>query len=371
MKNYESYRAEDLLVDPCFLAWVKHNQPEARQFWEHWQQQHPKQRATILLAKDMAEALNNRPGRVSDELVRMEVAQIVRLTHRLRESQRNSFMPTLKRRFWSIAAVVMLVLVSSWLSWRLGSGPLNSLHLPAASHRMSAAATKWINQVNGTSQPVSIVLPDGSRMTLSAHSQASYPPSFNQTKREVHLKGEAVFSVVHDSSRPFMVLSGPLITRVLGTRFRVCALPGDSRITVSVQSGRVSVYSRIDLTSSRQRHIPDVPGVVLTANQQVVYRAEQSAYQKELVVQPTLISPVHSPDQFIFQDTPVAQVFDRLERGYGITIAYDGALFHQCTVTASLAGVPLHDQLKLICASISATYEVVDTQIVVSGKGCH
>ena len=371
MKNYESYRAEDLLVDPCFLAWVKHNQPEAKQFWEHWQQQHPQQRATILLAKDMAEALNNRPGRISDELVQMEVAQIMRLTHHLRESQRNSFVLTSKRRFWSIAATVMLILGSSWLAWQLGSSPLNSLHLPAASHRTPAAATEWINQVNGTSQPVSIVLPDGSRMALSAHSQASYPPYFIQTKREVHLNGEAVFAVVHDSSRPFLLLSSPLITRVLETRFRVWALPGDSRITVSVQSGRVSVYSQTDLTRSHQRNVPDVPGVMLTGNQQVVYRAEQSAYQKELVVQPMLISPVYSPDQFVFQDTPIAQVFDRLERNYGITIAYAGALFHQCTVTASLAGVPLHNQLKLICASIYATYEVIDAHVVVSGKGCH
>ncbi|MBC8151761.1 MAG: FecR domain-containing protein, partial [Bacteroidetes bacterium] len=316
MKNYEKYRAEDLLVDPWFLAWVKHGQPEAQQFWEHWQRQHPDQRVNVLLAKDMAEALNNRPGSVTDEQVRAEVGQIMRLTRRLPDPQtRLPLLRILKRPFWQLATALILVIGGSWLVWQAASDPAVQSGPSAVSRAVLPKAAGWINQVNGTSQPVPITLPDGSRMTLLPTSQASYPPAFSQTKREVHLRGEAIFAVVHDSRRPFLVLSGPLITRVLGTRFRVRALPGDSRITVSVQSGRVSVYSQRDLASSHRRHVPDVPGVVLTANQQVVYQAKQAAYQKELVVQPTLIRPAESPDQFAFQDTPVATVFEQLTNG--------------------------------------------------------
>lgn len=375
MKNYETYRAEDLLVDPWFLAWVKHGQPEAKQFWEHWQQQHPDQRATVLLAKDMAEALKNRPGRtrpgsVTDEQVQAEIAQIMRLTRHLPAPQTPPLLRILKRPVWPVAAMLVLAIGGSWLIWQASGNRPDQLVQPMANRSGPKKVADWINQVNGTSQPVPIILPDGSRMTLSPNSQASYPPVFSQTKREIYLKGEAVFAVVHDSSRPFLVLSGPLITKVLGTRFRVRALPGDSRITVSVQRGKVSVYSQRDLASSHRRHVPDVPGVVLTANQQVVYQADHAAYQKELVVQPSLINPTESPERFEFQDTPVSAVFDRLQTGYGIAITYDAQLFRHCTVTASLAEVPLQDQLKLICASIGATYEVVDTHIVVSGKGC-
>ncbi|MBC8152998.1 MAG: FecR family protein [Bacteroidetes bacterium] len=370
MKHYEKYKAEDLLVDPWFLAWVKHGQPEAQQFWEQWQQQHPGQRATVLLAKDMAEALKNRPGSVSDEQVRAEVTQLMRLTRRLPASRGNPLLNILKRPFWPVTAAAGLVIGGSWLVWQAVSDPNAQRGPLAISQAALPKAADWINQVNGTSQPVPITLPDGSRMTLSPNSQVSYPPAFSEAKREIHLKGEAVFAVVHDSSRPFLVMSGPLITRVLGTRFRVRALPGDFRITVSVQRGKVSVYSQKDLASSHRRHVPDVPGVVLTANQQVVYQADHAAYQKQLVVQPTLVNPGESPDQFVFQDTPVSAVFDQLQTGYGIAIIYDASLFRQCTVTASLAGVALHDQLKLICASVGATYEIVDTHIVVSGKGC-
>ncbi|WP_338869182.1 FecR domain-containing protein [Spirosoma sp. SC4-14] len=371
MKDYEKFRAEDLLIDPWFLAWVKHGQPEAQEFWDRWQQQHPDQRATILLAKDMAEALKNRPSSVTDKQVQAEVAQIMRLTRRSPESLTVTRIWRIwQRPVWQLAAAVVVILGIGGLLWKETSHRPEVAGRQPVSRSSPAPATGWVNQVNGTSQPVPITLPDGSHMRLAPNSQASYPQIFGKSKREVHLKGEAVFAVVHDSSRPFLVMSGPLITRVLGTRFRVRALPGDARITVSVQSGKVSVYNQQDLARSHPRHVRHVPGVVLTANQQVVYESDYAAYQKELVVQPSLITPNESRDQFTFQDTPVSSVFKQLEKGYGIPIIYDSSLFRQCTVTAKLSGVPFYDQLKLICASIGSTFEVVEAQIIVTGKGC-
>lgn len=371
MKNYEKFKAEDFLGEPWFLAWVKHGQPEAQQFWEQWKQQHPDRRSTLLLAKDMAEALKNRPVSITDDQVQAEVAQIMRLTRRLPESKATTpFRFVQIHSVWQVAAVVILMLGGSWLLWNVINKEPRQTSQSTTSYLEPLKKADWVNQVNGTSQPVSIRLPDGSRMILSPQSQATYPRTFSQSQRQIQLKGEAVFSVVHDSNRPFLVVTGPLITKVLGTRFRVRAMPKDTKITVSVQSGKVSVYSQRDLANSQRRNVPAVPGVVLTANQQVVYQPERAAYQKELVTKPSLINPAEPPEQFDFQDTPVFSVFDRLEKGYGIEITYDASLFRQCTVTASLAGVPLHDQLKLICASIGASYEVVDTHIVVSGKGC-
>ncbi len=365
MKHYEKYNAEDLLVDPLFLAWVKHRQPEAEQFWEEWQRQHPDRRAAVLLAKDMAEALSNRPGRLSVDQAREEVAQIMRLTRHLPATRRNPVLRLLRYPVGLITAAVGLIIGGIWMLW-----PSNQLSRPnrsIASHE-PVKPSQWVNQVNGTSQPIPITLPDSSRMTLFPNSRASYLRAFSQAKREIYLKGEAVFAVVHDSRRPFLVMSGPLVTKVLGTRFRVRTLPDESRITVSVQRGKVSVYKQTNLARSNLRHgsDADMMGVVLTANQQVIYQAEHDSYQKQLVLQPALINP----EQFVFQDTPVSTVFDRLQKGFGITITYDVFLFRQCTVTASLTDVSLRDQLKLICASIGATYEIVDTQIIISGKGC-
>ena len=65
-------------------------------------------------------------------------------------------------------------------------------------------------------------LPDGTCVTLNAESQLTYETSqFGQNERKVILQGEALFDVAKDSLRPFIVQSGKLSTKALGTVFNV------------------------------------------------------------------------------------------------------------------------------------------------------
>ena len=69
---------------------------------------------------------------------------------------------------------------------------------------------------------VKMVLSDGTRVWLSADSRLVFPSRFPAHQpREVALVGEAFFEVARDESRPFLVNSGQLQTRVLGTVFNV------------------------------------------------------------------------------------------------------------------------------------------------------
>ncbi|MFC5412976.1 FecR family protein [Larkinella bovis] len=371
MNDYQQYTAEEFLQDAWFLAWVKHGQPEARQFWEQWQREHPHQRETLLLAKDMAEALKNRPHNLSPDQERLEIEQIVKLTRHVPErSPWAGFTYSLNQHRWLAAATLVILLGIGWglfqrsnSSERVTRNPLSELE--------KTGNDRWTNQVNGTSQPVHLTLPDGSRITLMPHSQASYPRTFEADERRVYLKGDAVFSVVHEGQRPFLVYSGNLVTRVLGTRFRVQARPGENQTLVSVISGKVSVMEQKDWVASRKPEQNRVGGVVLTANQQVTYDANDNRYRKELVEKPVVIaSATAKPETFDFEDTPATNVFERLKKAYGVEIIYDTSALRHCTLTASLAGVTLYDQLQLLCASIGATYEVVDTRIIISSKGC-
>ena len=335
------------------------------------QESNPQQRDTLLLAKDMAEALKNRPHTLSAEQERLEVEQIVKLTRHV------TLQPawTIQRSGWSmyrwlVAASLVLALGIGW--WFMRGHETTSL--PGLTDKVPGldkpATEQWVNQVNGTSQPVKLRLPDGSQLTLMAHSQASYPRSFDADKREIYLKGDALFSVVHEGKRPFLVYSGTLVTRVLGTRFRVQARPDDGRMMVSVLSGKVSVMDRKDWVATQTSSNANKAGVVLTANQQVTYDASQHSYQKELVARPTIIPTPEAPETFNFEDTPASVVFERLKKAYGVEIIYDASAIRHCTLTASLADVSLYDQLQLLCASIGASYEVVDARIIVTSKGC-
>ena len=68
---------------------------------------------------------------------------------------------------------------------------------------------------NGSRQ--SIVLPDGSKVTLDAGSSLKYPFVFAEDKREVFLNGEAFFEVASDPDKPFIVSANQASIKVLGT----------------------------------------------------------------------------------------------------------------------------------------------------------
>ena len=101
----------------------------------------------------------------------------------------------------------------------------------------------------GAGELVSVMLPDGSEVTLNAgsslwHRRGFRPfPGMAADQREVRLQGEAFFDVI-PSDRPFQVEAAGARVTVLGTRFNVRArAEGDTEVRVSVEEGRVRVVA--------------------------------------------------------------------------------------------------------------------------------
>ncbi|AZC51878.1 MULTISPECIES: FecR family protein [Pseudomonas] len=86
-----------------------------------------------------------------------------------------------------------------------------------------------------------VALPDGSQVDLNSRSRLLV--RYEQGQRSVELsEGEAMFSVEHDSSRPFVVAAGAGKVTVTGTRFDVRRDASQTR--VAVEQGRVKVQGR-------------------------------------------------------------------------------------------------------------------------------
>lgn len=84
----------------------------------------------------------------------------------------------------------------------------------------------------------SVQLPDGSTVLLD--SRSSLKVDFTAATRQVELvHGQALFSVLHDPHRPFLVRAGATVIRDVGTQFDVKQRPDDTVVTVV--EGRVSV----------------------------------------------------------------------------------------------------------------------------------
>lgn len=63
-----------------------------------------------------------------------------------------------------------------------------------------------------------VTLPDGTEVWLNAESSLRFPEQFGDT-RKVVLTGEAFFKVAHDAGHPFIVQTGKMNVKVLGTEF--------------------------------------------------------------------------------------------------------------------------------------------------------
>ena len=120
---------------------------------------------------------------------------------------------------------------ASVLAVSLGLGLFSGLH--------PAAYTAEFTTALGERRQVA--LPDGSLMDLNSRSQVRV--HYEKGRRGIELKqGEAMFSVEHDSSRPFVVATGAGKVTVTGTRFDVRRDEAETRVVV--EAGTVKVQGR-------------------------------------------------------------------------------------------------------------------------------
>ena len=91
----------------------------------------------------------------------------------------------------------------------------------------------------------SVILSDRTIVYLSPNSTFLYPQKFNKKERNVFLtKGNAFFKVARNPEKPFIITSGSVRTRVLGTSFSI-HLNKDSYYVV-VHTGKVNVSTDKD-----------------------------------------------------------------------------------------------------------------------------
>ncbi len=89
-----------------------------------------------------------------------------------------------------------------------------------------------------------LVLADGTKIWLSPSSSLEYPDQLKGKLREVKLEGEAFFEVAKDKQHPFVIHSGPLDTRVVGTSFNIQSYKTQPSSTVTVVTGIVQVSAK-------------------------------------------------------------------------------------------------------------------------------
>lgn len=88
-----------------------------------------------------------------------------------------------------------------------------------------------------------MILEDSTEVRLNADSKLTFPVKFAADKREVVLVGEGYFKVKKDSSRPFIVKTKHVTTKVLGTEFNLKAYESEDT-EITLVSGKIAVSSK-------------------------------------------------------------------------------------------------------------------------------
>ena len=121
-----------------------------------------------------------------------------------------------------------------------------------------------------------VLLPDGSRVKLHPGSRISYPTRFIGDTRQVSLTGEAYFMVAKDATKPFIVKTGNVYTKVLGTEFNVKSWEeqGSSSHEITLVEGSVEVSS----TSGHPHESGARNARILKPGQQATYSMQTAMF---------------------------------------------------------------------------------------------
>lgn len=120
-------------------------------------------------------------------------------------------------------------------------------------------------------QKSELLLADGTKVWLNAGSRFAFPTDFSGKNREVYLEGEACFDVVENKSKPFVVKTGNLDIKVLGTHFNVSAYPEDETVETVLLQGSVALSKPSALGFNKKN-------VVLIPNQKARFQKEAEEF---------------------------------------------------------------------------------------------
>lgn len=372
MDRYNDFSVEDFVWDDFFRQWTLSPTPETEALWDDWIDANPEMLEKIEQAKAIVLSLRLHEAEIDDAEINQVVKQTVgRIAETSEEPARTSrrLVPAFSIPWMQFAASVAFIML---LGWAVYSVMIKREEKPQLGQQdsMIERSGSLTEKVNSTSQTMELALSDGSKISLAPKGRIRYPERFDGERREVFLEGEAFFDIARDPGHPFLVYANGLVTKVLGTSFRIKAYGGSREVTVEVRTGKVSVFAQSDPHLKEKVADKQLQGVVLTPNQKIIYARNEVKMVKTLVEKPEIVVAKEEIPQFEFEDTPASDVFNTIARAYGIDILYDEALLKDCPLTARLDNQTLHDKLSIICKAVESSYEIVDGQVIIHSKGC-
>lgn len=329
--------------------------PEEAQLVEHWYQMLDFQHAGEITQENLDDLEESIWDKIHEQIGDGAVSAP---TYRLTKSPTGS-----KRiRNWLIAASIAILLITSgtFYYFRVLCHPVKPTYVENRTPEHNVIRIK-----NETLATMPIVLPDASLVELYPGAQLEYPRNFTPS-REVKLIGDAFFSVEADPNNPFWVYHDGMITKVVGTKFKIKAPTSETDGEVIVYTGQVDVYYNGNTDNIIRRIISAPKKNSLTANKRGILRAE--TLEEAIVATPEPIAKRAEVIQHeIFENASIPTLAKTLGTLYGLNVVADENL-SGVTFTGDISGIGLFKQLDIICTVTNTEYVVAGTTITLKRK---
>jgi transmembrane sensor len=359
---------EDFLADQSFQLWILSKIDE--EGWEEWTLENQQRAKLVEDARLLLLAMKVPQNKISSSevIIALQSTWIKIEEKEKRNNTTRSYSVKHLKQYWlGIAATLFFAFLSVWFyhnQFELNHTVVTYKEL------IEDNSEGLVEQTNNSNKPQIITLSDGSSVLLQPNSKLSYPKIFTGNERKVYLSGEGFFEISKNPQKPFLVYANEIITKVVGTSFRVRAYSDQPNVEVLVRTGKVKVSSNELMGNSKQE-------IVLLPNEALRFLRKDLIFNKitNITEDKTLVSSIGNIEQlsFEFTDIPVEQIFKTIEQAYLVEIDFPKDKLKDCHLTTSLSDQPLSEKLKIICKSIGneTSFEMNGNQIVITSQGCN
>jgi len=313
---------EDLICDEGFQRYCLGCDPELQVSWDNWVNSLPHRADDIREATRLLDILHAKRGGRVVQFRELESGM------RQRELFAASIAPVAegilgrpKRAalaYYGVAAVAACVLIMLVFFLKKQVAPI--LESPAVTEFSSGIVPRK-----------TIILEDGTIVTLSKQTVVRLKTGFNHASRELWLEGEAFFDVHHNASLPFIVHTAYNDIQVLGTTFNVKAYSQDPAMETALLRGSVRVVPK----GHPELTVVLKPNEKLIAEQDSKFRNDKPNKAYKVVIfrdSTTSVAPkelMWLRKRLEIDDQPLSAIAKQLENWYGIKIIIeDDALKH-------------------------------------------
>jgi transmembrane sensor len=197
-----------------------------------------------------------------------------------------------------------------------------------------------------------VTLPDGSNVWLNAESTITFKVPFDQKSRDVSLTGEAYFDVQKNPGVPFVVSTGIVNVRVLGTKFNYKAFENENNIEVVLAEGKVSLN-----TEGEKRE-----------NEVIMKPGDRAVFDKTSNLTKVTNEKIEKyiawhDGKLVFDETLMPEVATQIGRWFGVDVVIADSKINNYRITTTFENESLHQVLELLRLSSPIEIKYIQAKV--------